>query len=85
MTLEEAQERILEMQEQIDSLTTERDTLSQNNEQLTSDLENQRTLTQKYFNRLIAQENDDQNDGGDEEGDEVLSCDEFAKTLTNYY
>ena len=82
-TLEQAQERIVELTEEVTQLKTERDTLSQNNEQLTSDLENQRTLTQKYFNKLIAQEEtDDQNGDGDDEVDgEVLSCEEFAKTL----
>lgn len=80
MTLEEAQERIIEMQEQIDNLTTERDTLSQENETLRNDSENLRTLNQKYFNKLIAQdiENDDKGTEGDEP---VPTCEEFATTL----
>lgn len=81
-TLEQAQERIVELTEENAQLKTERDTLSKNNETLTSDLENQRTLTQKYFNKLIAQEEtDNQNENGDDEGDDVPTCEEFAKTL----
>ena len=82
-TLEQAQERIIELTDENAQLKTERDTLSENNKTLASDLENQRTLTQKYFNKLIAQEDDDQDTDGDDEGDEVLTCEEFAKTL-NY-
>lgn len=79
-TLEQAQEKILELTEQVDSLTVERDTLSQNNKQLTTDLENSRTLVQKYFNKLIAQETP-QNDDGDDDEEEIQTCEDFAKTL----
>lgn len=80
MTLEEAQERILELTEQNQNLTTQNQTLSQNNENLTAEVENLRTINQKYFNKLIAQETPE-NKPDDEEQDETPSCEEFAKTL----
>lgn len=55
MTIEEAQEQILELQGQLAERTNERDTLSLNNENLTAELEKVRTLNQKYFNQLTAQ------------------------------
>lgn len=79
MTLEEAQERILELTEQNQTLTAQNESLSQNNETLTAECENLRTLNQKYFNKLIAQETPE-NDPKDEP-EETLSCEEFAKTL----
>jgi len=78
-TLESAQERILELEAQLGDLQTERDTLSENNDSLTRDNENLRTLNQKYFNKLIAQENTEKQK--DEEEPEVPSCEDFAKTL----
>lgn len=80
MTLEEAQERIIELAEQNQTLTAQNETLSQNNESLTTELENMRTLNQKYFNKLIAQETPEDNDG--EEPEDVPTCEEFAKQLT---
>ena len=78
MTLEQAQERILELTEQNTTLTQERDTLSQNNESLKNECEELRKLNQKYFNRLIAQ---DTKEDDEPEPEPVLSCEEFAKTL----
>lgn len=78
MTLEEAQERILELTEQNQTLTAQNESLSQNNETLTAECENLRTLNQKYFNRLIAQE---QAPEEPEEPEVVQTCEEFAKTL----
>ena len=80
MTLEEAQERIIELTEQVQTLTGQNETLSQNNETLTAECENLRTLNQKYFNKLIAQETPE-NDNGDPEPEEIQSCEEFAKEL----
>lgn len=77
MTIEEAQNRILELETQLADVTSERDTLSQNNESLTTDLKNARELNQRYFERL--------NMGKAEETEEheepALSCEDFAKTL----
>lgn len=80
MTLEEAQERIIELTEQNQTLSAQNETLSQNNETLTAECENLRTLNQKYFNKLIAQETPEDNNG-DNEPDEVPTCEEFAKDL----
>lgn len=80
MTLEEAQEKIIELTEQNQTLTQERDTLSQNNETLTAENENLRTLNQKYFNKLIAQDVD--SSGGQGAQDEpVQTCEEFAMSI----
>ncbi len=79
-TLEQAQEAILDLQARVTELTNERDTLSQNNKNLSTELENVRTLNQKYFNKLSAQFQD-QEDKNDNEYEEVPSCEDFAKTL----
>lgn len=78
-TLEEAQAEILRLQEQVSELTNERDTLSQNNESLSGELESVRKLNQKYFNKLCAQNSPE----GEKEDDEpeAPSCEDFAKTL----
>lgn len=79
MTLEEAQEKILELTEANQTLTSERDSLVTEKESLTTECENLRTLNQKYFNKLIAQDIDDNNKKDDEP--EVPSCEEFALGL----
>lgn len=79
MTIEEAQERILELTEQVQNLTTERDSLSQNNESLTNELSEVRKLNQKYFNRLIAQE--EKPEPEEEEEEKIPTCEEFAESL----
>ncbi len=81
MTLEEAQARIIELTEENTQLTQERDTLSQNNEALTTENENLRTLNQKYFNKLIAQEEDTENKNAHDEGESVTTCEEFAESI----
>lgn len=78
MTLEEAQERILELEAQNTELSNEKDTLLKNNETLTADLERVRTLNQKYFERLSQQEAN--NEGEDPEP--AKTCEDFAKELT---
>lgn len=80
MTLEEAQARILELQEQVTELTNERDTLSQNNNTLTGEVESVRKLNQQYFNKLSAQYSQEPDETNNEK--EVPSCEDFAKTLT---
>lgn len=79
-TLEEARAEIIRLNEQVTELTNERDTLSQNNNTLTGELESVRKLNQHYFNKLSAQysQEPDKNDSGEEE---VQSCEDFAKTL----
>lgn len=80
MTLEEAQARIIELEETVTTLTNERDTLSQNNESLSGELERVRTLNQQYFNKLTAMYNPTPPET-DEPDSEPVSCEEFAKTL----
>jgi hypothetical protein len=79
-TLEKAQEAILDLQNRVTELTNERDTLSQNNNQMTQELASVRTLNQKYFNKLSAQFQD-QEGKNDNEDKEAPSCEDFAKTL----
>ena len=78
-TLEKAQERILELEEELGNVKTERDTLSENNNSLSEECENLRTLNQKYFNKLMAQ--DTSVKPNEDDDTEVLSCEEFAKTI----
>lgn len=79
-TIEEAKAKILELQEQNTKLTNERDTLSQNNETLTGELESVKKLNQQYFNKLSQQFLPTEGKKDDEE-QEAPSCEEFAKTL----
>ena len=81
-TLAQAQEEILRLETENTELRNERDTLSQNNESLTRELNETQKLNQKYFNQLRAQ-NSDTEDENDDDDQEVPSCEEFAKTL-NY-
>ena len=78
-TLEAAQAEILRLNEELTARTNERDTLSQNNEQLTADLAEVRKLNQTYFNKLSAQFLQPEKET--EEPEPVQSCEEFAKTL----
>ena len=79
MTLEEAQERILALEAQLTETQTERDSLSQNNETLSRDLEKARAFNQKLFER-ISQQNAQQDDDPDPEP-EAPTCEAFAKTI----
>lgn len=78
-TVEEAQARIIELEEALTERTNERDTLSQNNATLTQENESLRSLNQKYFNKLSAQFQDQEDEKDDEK--EVPSCEDYAKTL----
>ena len=77
-TLEAAQERILELEEQVTNLTTERDSLSNEKDVLTNANDALRTLNQKYFNKLIAQES---KEDGKPDDKEVETCEQFAAKL----
>lgn len=79
-TLEEAQQRIVELEEEATQNAANNKTLSEENEQLKKDNENLRTLNQKYFNKLIAQD-DTKKKPDDEEGEKVPTCEEFAAEL----
>lgn len=80
MTLEEAQAQILQLQEEKAALTNERDTLSQNNTELAQELDSVRKLNQQYFNKL-SQQFISAEDKKDDEEKEVLSCEDFARSL----
>ena len=79
-TLEEAQAEIIRLQEANTELTNERDTLSQNNANLSTELESVRKLNQQYFNKLCAQYSHETDETNKDE-EEVQSCEDFAKTL----
>lgn len=79
MTLEEAQARIVELTEENQRLQNDNETLSQNNNSLTEEIEKVRTINQDYFNRLMQQNASDPD--GDDGDDEVPTCEEFASTL----
>lgn len=78
--LEQLRDTNIELQEQVTALTTERDTLSQDNENLKAEAERLRTINQKYYNKLIAQE-EQQDKSDDDDEPEIPSCEDFAKTL----
>ena len=81
-TLEEARAEILRLEEENTGIKNERDTLSQNNRDLSSELEKVRKLNQTYFNKLQAQYQADEGDKGKVDKDEPApSCEDFAKTL----
>lgn len=80
-TLEAAQAEILRLQEENTTLRNERDSLTQNNTNLTEELGQVRKLNQQYFNKLSAQYSDPAGEK-DEETEEAPTCEEFAKTLT---
>lgn len=79
-TLEEAKAEILRLNEELTERTNERDTLSENNKTLTADLESVRKLNQTYFNKLSAQYSK-QDDESSDDDKEIVTCEEFAKTL----
>lgn len=81
MTLEEAQEKIIELTEQVNTLTQERDNLTESNNTLTADNESLRSLNQKYFNKLIAQDVQDNGDGQGDGDDVAPTCEEFASSI----
>lgn len=81
-TIEEAKAEIIRLQEQLTERTNERDTLSQNNERLSNELQEVRQLNQTYFNKLSAQFTT-QPEGDDEDGDDEApqTCEDYAATI----
>lgn len=80
MTLEEAQEQIVNLQNSLTEVTNERDTLKANNQNLTNDLTRVRELNQRYFEKLSAQYVPPGGDTGSDDHEEP-TCEEFARTL----
>ena len=79
-TLEAAQQRIVELEEELTQEKTNAKSLSEENEKLKKENEDVRTINQKYFNKLIAQD-DTKNHEEDQEGEKVPTCEEFAANL----
>lgn len=52
MSIEQAQDRILELENQVAALTTERDTLKTSNDGLTNDLNHARRLNSQLLERV---------------------------------
>lgn len=80
MSPEELREYIVELDEENTTLKDEKETLSQNNENLNKELERVRTVNQRFFEKLTAQNVETENKTKDE-GEEVPSCEAFARTL----
>ena len=80
MTLEEAQQKILDLTEENQKLKQEKETLSTDKTNLEKDNENLRTINQKYFNKLIAQETEP-NKPDKKDPEDVPTCEQFAKDL----
>ena len=78
--IEDARAEILRLQEQVTTLETERDTLSQNNKSLSEELTRVRALNQTFFEKL-SQQVSTQNDKDDPDPDPV-PCEEYATTIT---
>ena len=83
MTLEEAQAEIIRLQEENAELTTERDTLSQNNETLTGELASVKKLNQQYFNKLSQQFIPTEGKTNNET--EAPSCVDFARSIAKNF
>ena len=77
--LEDAQTRILELEEELTQKNTQIETLSNDKKNLEQDIEKVRTLNQNLFNRLIVQS--EKKDDKKDEHEDVKTCEEFAKTL----
>ena len=79
-TIEEAKAEIIRLQEANIQLTNEKEALSQNNADLTGELESVKKLNQQYFNKL-SQQYFPTEDKKDDDEQEVPSCEDFAKSL----
>ena len=81
-TLEQAQARIVELEEENTQLKADKQTLSDDNEKRKKENDDLRTLNQKYFNKLIAQDDDeDKKKSGDQGGSDVPSVEEYVKNI----
>lgn len=78
-TIEEAQEYILQQSDTINGLQAEVETLRQEKQTLTEEKETLRNINQRYYNRLIQQEA--QEDPEQDEPETVPTCEEFAKSI----
>lgn len=81
MTLEEAQARILELEEENATLKTERESYTNRVTELEKDNQKVRELNQQYFLKLSAQYKPTPAED-DEQEEETPSCEDFARTLS---
>lgn len=78
-TLEEAQAEILRLNEELETTRSERDSYSTRTSELSAELESVRKINQQYFLKLSAQYSPTPQP--EDEPQEALSCEEFAKTI----
>lgn len=82
-TLESAQARILELEQQLESVTNERDTLSEDNNTLNERVTQLSDRCQNFFNQIIQQR---ENPGEDEEEDEDgPTLEEFTNSIIDKF
>lgn len=78
MTLEEAQAKILELQEELNTVKGEKETLTQTNNTLTEDLKKAREVNQKMLEKVVDHK-EDKDDKDKEEPQKTLE--EYAEGL----
>ena len=81
-TIEEAQARILELEQELESVTNERDTLSENNNALNERVTQLSDRCQNFFNQIIQQR---ENPGRDEEEEEGPTLEEFTNSIIDKF
>lgn len=81
-TLEEAQARILELEQELESVTNERDTLSENNNSLNERVAQLSERCQNFFNQIIQQR---ENPDTDEEDEEGPTLEEFTNSIIDKF
>ena len=80
MTLEEAQARILELEEELNTVKGEKETLTQTNNTLTEDLKKAREVNQKMLEKVI--DHKDDKDDKDDKDEPQKTLEEYAGGLT---
>lgn len=80
MTLEEAQQEILRLNEELATANQNNENLTKQNADLTADNQKIREINQQYFLKLSAQYTPTKAAEVDDE-DDTPSCEEFAATL----
>lgn len=80
MTVEELQERVLQLEEENATLTEERNTLSENNRTLTEDLNRARSLNQKLLLKIPTTQNEPEPEPEPEP--EFMGVDAFSHSIS---
>ena len=81
-TLEEAQARILELEQELESVTNERDTLSENNNSLNERVAQLSERCQNFFNQIIQQRENPDNEDDEEE---TQTLEEFTNSIIDKF